>query len=204
MAGLTREDIVLEVGAGLGFLTSFLVERVAFVHAIELDRGLEPHLHGALAAAENVSIVIGDALGLPLGRARAHPCEARRESSVLDRHSASRREPRRAARARVVVRHAPTRGRRPHRGLAGDARLRRGVGPRSADGRTDRFPPRRTDLLPSATQRRLGPSRAPLADAGGVPSTPASSGSSRERSPTAERRSRTRSSSPGSPREPRW
>jgi 16S rRNA (adenine1518-N6/adenine1519-N6)-dimethyltransferase len=38
------DDVVLEIGPGLGVLTRFLAERVAHVHAVELDRSLEPHL----------------------------------------------------------------------------------------------------------------------------------------------------------------
>ena len=37
---------MLEVGPGLGILTRYLAERVAHVHAVELDRSLEPHLDG--------------------------------------------------------------------------------------------------------------------------------------------------------------
>jgi 16S rRNA (adenine1518-N6/adenine1519-N6)-dimethyltransferase len=63
---LAREDVVLEVGAGLGVLTAFLADRVQLVHAVELDRSLEPHLRAHLAGRRNVELVIGDALRLPL------------------------------------------------------------------------------------------------------------------------------------------
>ena len=66
LAELGPEDVVLEVGAGLGVLTVYLAERVRLVHAVELDRSLEPHLRGALAGRENVELVLGDALTLPL------------------------------------------------------------------------------------------------------------------------------------------
>jgi 16S rRNA (adenine1518-N6/adenine1519-N6)-dimethyltransferase len=66
LAGLRRDDVVLEVGAGLGVLTAFLAERVGHVHAVELDAALEPHLERAVAAERNVEIVLGDALTLPL------------------------------------------------------------------------------------------------------------------------------------------
>jgi len=46
LAELDASDVVLEVGAGLGVLTRFLAERVAHVHAAEVDRRLEPHLAG--------------------------------------------------------------------------------------------------------------------------------------------------------------
>jgi 16S rRNA (adenine1518-N6/adenine1519-N6)-dimethyltransferase len=44
LAVLEPEDVVLEIGPGLGVLTRYLAERVAWVHAVELDRSLEPHL----------------------------------------------------------------------------------------------------------------------------------------------------------------
>jgi 16S rRNA (adenine1518-N6/adenine1519-N6)-dimethyltransferase len=44
LAALDRDDVVLEVGPGLGILTRYLAERVRHVHAVELDRSLEPRL----------------------------------------------------------------------------------------------------------------------------------------------------------------
>jgi 16S rRNA (adenine1518-N6/adenine1519-N6)-dimethyltransferase len=67
LAGLEPSDVVLEVGAGLGVLTGYLAGRVALVHAIEIDRSLEPYLAERLAGRENVRLVYGDALTLPLG-----------------------------------------------------------------------------------------------------------------------------------------
>jgi len=66
LADLQQDDVVLEVGAGLGVLTAYLAERVGLVHAVELDRGLEPHLRERLAGHDNVQLVLGDALTLPL------------------------------------------------------------------------------------------------------------------------------------------
>src|SRR3712207_8099845 len=37
VAGVTAEDAVLEIGPGRGFLTTFLAQRAALVHALELD-----------------------------------------------------------------------------------------------------------------------------------------------------------------------
>jgi len=62
LAGLEPEDVVLEVGPGLGILTTFLAERVAHVHAVELDRSLEPHLRDLA----RVDVHWGDALRLDL------------------------------------------------------------------------------------------------------------------------------------------
>ena len=63
LAELAADDVVLEVGPGLGVLTHFLADRVAHVHAVELDASLEPYLRDAGA---NVDLHIGDALQLDL------------------------------------------------------------------------------------------------------------------------------------------
>jgi len=44
LSRLEPADVVLEIGPGVGALTRFLAERVAHVHAVELDRSLEPSL----------------------------------------------------------------------------------------------------------------------------------------------------------------
>jgi 16S rRNA (adenine1518-N6/adenine1519-N6)-dimethyltransferase len=67
LAELEPDDVVLEVGAGLGVLTAYLAERVRLVHAVEVDRALEPHLRERLAGRTNVELVFADALALPLG-----------------------------------------------------------------------------------------------------------------------------------------
>jgi 16S rRNA (adenine1518-N6/adenine1519-N6)-dimethyltransferase len=66
LAELDPDDVVLEVGAGLGVLTAYLADRVSIVHAVELDRGLEPYLRTRLGDRRNVQLVFGDALRLPL------------------------------------------------------------------------------------------------------------------------------------------
>jgi 16S rRNA (adenine1518-N6/adenine1519-N6)-dimethyltransferase len=63
LAELDRADIVLEIGPGLGVLTRYLAARVARVHAVEIDRSLEPHLRDIGA---NVDLHFGDALQLLL------------------------------------------------------------------------------------------------------------------------------------------
>ena len=63
------DDIVLEIGPGLGVLTRFLADRVELVHAVEVDRSLEPHL----PAGANVRIHWGDALALDLGKLAPAP-----------------------------------------------------------------------------------------------------------------------------------
>jgi 16S rRNA (adenine1518-N6/adenine1519-N6)-dimethyltransferase len=67
LAELDDADVVLEIGPGRGVLTTYLAERVSQVHAIELDRSLEPTLRAALGERENVDLQFGDALALDLG-----------------------------------------------------------------------------------------------------------------------------------------
>jgi 16S rRNA (adenine1518-N6/adenine1519-N6)-dimethyltransferase len=64
LADLRAEDVVLEVGPGLGVLTRYLADRVGRVHAVELDRSLESPLRETLGDRENVDLVFGDALTL--------------------------------------------------------------------------------------------------------------------------------------------
>jgi 16S rRNA (adenine1518-N6/adenine1519-N6)-dimethyltransferase len=66
LAELRADDVVLEIGPGLGVLTSYLADRVARVHAVELDRSLEPELRERLAGRPNVELHFGDALQLDL------------------------------------------------------------------------------------------------------------------------------------------
>ena len=63
LADLDQSDVVLEIGPGLGVLTRFLAERVAYVHAVELDRSLEGELRGL----QRTELHWGDALALDLG-----------------------------------------------------------------------------------------------------------------------------------------
>ncbi len=65
LAELRPEDVVLEIGPGRGVLTRYLAERVARVHAVEIDRSLEPDLRDLPA---NVDLVFADALQVELPR----------------------------------------------------------------------------------------------------------------------------------------
>ncbi len=67
LAELEASDVVLEVGPGLGMLTTYLAERVGHVHAVELDRSLEPHLVERLGDKRAVELHFGDALAMDLG-----------------------------------------------------------------------------------------------------------------------------------------
>ncbi len=63
-AGLDAETTVLEVGAGLGTLTTVLARRAANVIAVETDPHLLPILEQVLSSCDNVRIVPGDILEL--------------------------------------------------------------------------------------------------------------------------------------------
>jgi 16S rRNA (adenine1518-N6/adenine1519-N6)-dimethyltransferase len=60
--GVRRDDVVLEIGPGRGFLTTFLAGRARLVHAVELDPDVMPELRKALRGFGNVVIHEGDAL----------------------------------------------------------------------------------------------------------------------------------------------
>jgi len=75
LAELAPEDVVLEVGPGLGVLTAYLAERVSYVHAVELDRSLEPAIADRLAGHANVQLHFGDALELDLAALVPQPAK---------------------------------------------------------------------------------------------------------------------------------
>ena len=58
LAKLDETDVVLEIGPGLGVLTTFLADSVRHVHAVEVDASLEPTLRAALGDRSNVSLVV--------------------------------------------------------------------------------------------------------------------------------------------------
>jgi 16S rRNA (adenine1518-N6/adenine1519-N6)-dimethyltransferase len=64
LAELDEADVVLEVGPGLGVLTRFLADRVAHVHAVELDNRLASNLTGI----ERTTVHWGDAMRLEISR----------------------------------------------------------------------------------------------------------------------------------------
>ena len=67
VAGVTADDVVLEIGPGRGFLTTFLAQRAGLVHAVELDPDVLPDLRQAVGDHDNVMIHEGDALRFDYG-----------------------------------------------------------------------------------------------------------------------------------------
>ena len=61
-AGVTTEDVVLEVGPGLGSLTAVLAERAQRVVAVEIDHDLIASLRDRFAGTPNVAIIEADVL----------------------------------------------------------------------------------------------------------------------------------------------
>ena len=66
-ADLRRDDVVLEIGGGLGVLSEYLAARTGHVHVVELDRRLEAPLREALQPFDNATLHLADALTLDLG-----------------------------------------------------------------------------------------------------------------------------------------
>jgi 16S rRNA (adenine1518-N6/adenine1519-N6)-dimethyltransferase len=66
LAALDGDDVVLEIGPGLGVLTEYLADRAREVFAVELDETLAPQLNSRFGARENVRLRYGDALRLDL------------------------------------------------------------------------------------------------------------------------------------------
>ena len=61
-AGVTKEDMVLEIGPGIGTMTQCLAEAARQVVAVEIDTNLIPILQETLADYENVTVINEDIL----------------------------------------------------------------------------------------------------------------------------------------------
>ncbi|HAR92230.1 MAG TPA: 16S rRNA (adenine(1518)-N(6)/adenine(1519)-N(6))-dimethyltransferase [Eubacterium sp.] len=61
-AGITEDDLVLEIGPGIGTMTQYLCESAREVVAIEIDETLIPILNYTLEDYDNVEIINDDAL----------------------------------------------------------------------------------------------------------------------------------------------
>jgi len=66
-AEVGEDDVVLEVGGGLGVLSEHLAERARHVHVVELDRRLEQALRDATDPHPNIALHMADAVKLDLG-----------------------------------------------------------------------------------------------------------------------------------------
>ena len=65
-AGVTKDDMVLEIGPGIGTMTQYLAEAAGKVVAVEIDRNLLPILQETLSDYDNVNVIHADVLSLDL------------------------------------------------------------------------------------------------------------------------------------------
>lgn len=65
-AGVTKEDVVLEIGPGFGTMTQYLAEAAKEVIAVEIDKTLIPILQETLQEYENVTLINEDILKLDI------------------------------------------------------------------------------------------------------------------------------------------
>lgn len=61
-AGVTKDDVVLEIGCGAGTLTRAIADRAKFVIGYEIDTSLKPVLDGTLKDCDNVKIIYKDVM----------------------------------------------------------------------------------------------------------------------------------------------
>ncbi len=65
-AEITKDDVVLEIGPGMGSLTQYLLEAAKEVIAVEVDKMLIPILKDNLKEYDNLTLIHGDVLKLDL------------------------------------------------------------------------------------------------------------------------------------------
>ena len=67
-AGVTKEDMVLEIGPGIGTMTQYLAEAAREVVAVEIDKNLIPILKETLLEYDNVTIINEDILKVDIAK----------------------------------------------------------------------------------------------------------------------------------------
>ena len=67
-AEITKDDLVLEIGPGIGTMTQYLAESARKVIAVEIDKNLIPILGETLAEYDNVTVINQDILKLDINR----------------------------------------------------------------------------------------------------------------------------------------
>lgn len=65
-AGITKDDMVLEIGPGIGTMTQYLAEAARHVVAVEIDKNLIPILEETLADYQNITVINADILKLDI------------------------------------------------------------------------------------------------------------------------------------------
>ena len=74
-AEISADDMVIEIGPGIGVLTAALAEHAAFVTAVEIDSRLIPVLEETLAGYNNIRVLNADILTTDIGQI-IHECRA--------------------------------------------------------------------------------------------------------------------------------
>jgi 16S rRNA (adenine1518-N6/adenine1519-N6)-dimethyltransferase len=72
-AELEAQDVVLEIGGGLGVLSEHLAERADHVHVIEVDERLREALEDATDPHSNVTVHWGDAMSIEVAALEPQP-----------------------------------------------------------------------------------------------------------------------------------
>ena len=67
-AEITKDDLVLEIGPGIGTMTQYLAESAGKVIAVEIDKNLIPILEETLTEYNNVTVINEDILKLDINR----------------------------------------------------------------------------------------------------------------------------------------
>lgn len=67
-AGIQKDDLVLEIGPGIGTMTQYLCEAAGHVLAVEIDANLIPILKDTLSGYDNVEILNEDILKIDVNR----------------------------------------------------------------------------------------------------------------------------------------
>ena len=65
-AEITKDDLVIEIGPGIGTMTQYLCEIAREVIAVEIDKNLIPILNDTLSAYDNVEVINEDVLKLDI------------------------------------------------------------------------------------------------------------------------------------------
>lgn len=73
LAGLTADDVVLEVGPGLGVLTERLLDRCRLVHCLEIDRRLAGLLEVEFGSRPGFDLHMVDAMAMDFGALKPPP-----------------------------------------------------------------------------------------------------------------------------------
>ena len=66
-ADISKDDVVLEIGPGIGTMTQYLAETAGKVYAVEIDKNLIPILEDTLSDYDNVTVINEDILKLDIG-----------------------------------------------------------------------------------------------------------------------------------------